>query len=85
MPTVGAVLSAVSVLDGPAPAAALPAASLAVPSPMLIPSVPSPVIPLMRTVGVDVEPFSTLTLPFEVPVLFRVTFADNRLIVLAPV
>ncbi len=64
----GAVLSTTKVVPGPALGAVLPAASLAVPAAMPMPRVPSPVMPLSRTVGVLVVPFTIATLAAAVPV-----------------
>ncbi len=71
---VGTVLSTVKVALGPA-AAAEPIALLAVPAAIDIPSVPSPVRPLIVTVRAVVPVPLTATVPLAVPVLFNVTFA----------
>ncbi len=84
METDGAVLSTLKVVPGPALAAVLPAVSLAVPAAMLMPSVPSPVMLLIRTVAVVLVPLSTLTVPLAVPVLFSVTLPLSRLTEFAP-
>ena len=84
MLTVGAVLSTVNVLLGPAAGARLPAVSDAVPDASEIPSVPSPVMLEMVTVRVVVPVPETATDPFAVPVLFRVTLPDASVTVLAP-
>ena len=70
--TVGAVLSTVKVVLGPAAAAVLPAVSEAVPAPIEMPSVPSPV--MLDNVTVRVIPLPvTETLPaLADPVLFTV-------------
>ncbi len=84
MVSTGGVLSTVKLLPGPAVVALFPAVSLAVPDAMLMLSVPSPVMPLMRTVGEAVVSLSTLTLPLAVPVAASVTLAACRLIVFVP-
>lgn len=70
---------------GPAPAAVLPAVSLAVPAAIEIASVPSPVMPLTVTVRVAVPVPVTLTVPFAVPVFTRVTLPAARPTESAPV
>ncbi len=82
---VGAVLSMVTAVLGPAAGAGLLSAFVAVPAAILIPSVPFPVMLLTRTVGVAVAPLSTLAVPLAVPVVFNVTLPASRLIVVAPV
>ena len=67
----GGVLSAVKVSLGPAAAARLPARSVAVSAAIDIPSVPSPLIPVIVTVRVLPVPL-TLTVPLALPVLFSV-------------
>jgi hypothetical protein len=78
------VLSTVNVALGPVPEALFPAVSVAVPLPMLIPSVPFPVILLMDTVGVLVVPLLTDIVPVAVPVVFRVIAPTVRLTEFAP-
>ena len=69
---VGAVLSTVKIVLGPAAGARFPAVSLAVPAAIEMPNVPLPVIPLIVTVRV--APLQdTPTEPLAVPVAFNVT------------
>ena len=84
MDIVGPELSTVNVVLV-APGSVLPAPSLALPAAMVIPRVPSPVIPLMVTVGVAVAPPVTAIFPVAFPVVFKVILAANRLTVVAPV
>jgi hypothetical protein len=81
---VGAVLSTVNVALGPAEGARFPALSWAVPPSIEIPSVPSPLIPLIVTVGVAVVPLLTAMLPLAVPVVFNVIAAGVKLAEVAP-
>ncbi len=71
--------------EGDEPLAALPALSNAVPGAILMPRLPSPVMPLMRTVGVEVVPLSTLNVPAASPVVFSVMLPTARLTLVAPV
>ena len=77
----GGVLSTVNVALGPAAGAVLPAVSDAVPAAMEIPMVPSPVVFVIVTVRVVPEP-ETNTVPFAVPVLFKVTVAGASVLAL---
>ena len=54
------------------------------PAAMLIERIPSPVIPLTRTVGVVVAALSTLIAPLPVPVTLRATFAAVKFTKLEP-
>jgi hypothetical protein len=85
MATVGAILSTTNVVLGPAEPAKLPAASLAVPAAMEIPTVPFPLIPLMVTVLVAVPAPVTLMVPVAVPVVFKLTLALAKVTADAPV
>ena len=60
------------VVLGSAAAAVLPAVSLAVPSVIMIPMAPSPVMPQIVTVWLVIPAPLTTTVPLAVPVLFRV-------------
>jgi hypothetical protein len=82
---VGPELSTVNVALGPAGDAWLPALSLAVPAAIEIPSVPSPVILLIVTVGVAVVPPVTATFPEAFPVELRIMSPAVKLIEVAPV
>ena len=82
---VGPVLSTVKVVLGPAAGAGLEAPSVAVPAAIEIPNVPSPVIPLIVTVRVDVPVPVTDTDPVALPVVFNVTFAADKVTAVAPV
>ena len=73
--TVGAVLSTLNVLEGPALEAVLPARSEAVPEAKEIPIVPSPVQELRETVRVEVPVPLTATVQSAVPVLLSVRSA----------
>jgi len=79
MPMVGRMLSQVKTALGPAAGALLPDLSVAVPSGMEMPRVPSPLMALMVTVRVVPVPV-TATVPLAVPVLFRVMFAGTRVL-----
>lgn len=79
------LLSTITVLLGPADGAVLPAASLAVPAAMVMPNVPSPVMLLIVTVREVLSVPLTLTVPFAVPVLFKVILDAVRLTKSAPV
>ena len=68
---VGAVLSTVNVVLGPAAGAVFPAVSVAVPAAMEIPRVPSPVMLESVTVRVVPEPLTPIV-ALAVPVLFKV-------------
>jgi hypothetical protein len=85
MEMVGPVLSTIKVALGPAAAAVLPAASLAVFAAKEMPKVPLPVIALILTVLVAVPLPKTDTVPVAVPVVFKVTSVGAKLTVLAPV
>ena len=74
-------MSTVKVVLGPAPGALLPARSLAVPEAMVIPSVPSPVIPEMVTVRVSPVP-ETPSVPVAVLVVFKVMLPVARVLAL---
>jgi hypothetical protein len=78
---VGAVLSAVNVPLDPLAGALFPAKSVAVPAPIEIPSVPSPVTPERVTVQAAPDPL-TPTLALAVPVLFSSTFPGVRVLAL---
>jgi len=82
---VGAVLSTLNVLLGPAAGAVLPAVSDAVLAAIEIPSVPSPVILEIVTVRVVLPVPVTATVPLAVPVLFSVTLPATSVTVSAPV
>jgi len=84
MLTVGAVLSTVNVVDGPAAAALLPALSLAVDAAIDMPIVPSPVIDDTVTVRVEVPDPLTAAVPLAVPVLFNVTLPAASVTLSAP-
>ena len=71
----GAVLSTVNVALGPAAGAGFPPDVVAVPDASEIPSVPSPDMPEIVTVRVNVPEPDTPTVPVAVPVVFSVTFA----------
>ena len=82
--SVGAVLSMLTVVDGPAPASAFPAASVAVAAATVIPTVPSPVHEERETVRV-VEPVpETAKAQSAVPVLLSVTSPLDKLTLVAP-
>ena len=83
--TVGGVLSTVNVVDAPIALDVLPAVSDAVPAAIDIPKVPSPVMFEIVTALVAVPEPVTATVPFAVPVLFKVTFPFARVTVSAPV
>ena len=85
MTRVGAVLSTVKVVYGPAARAELPAVSLAVPAAIEIPSVPSPVRFDIVTVRVAVPLPVTATFPFAVLVLLSVISPTARVTLSAPV
>src|SRR5206468_1479411 len=72
---VGLVLSTVKVGLGPTASATLPARSLPEPASMAMPSVPSPVMPLMVMVRVAPVLLSKLSVPFALPVVLRCTLA----------
>ena len=76
---VGAVLSTVNVVLGPAAGARLPAVSEAVPAAMEIPMVPSPVMAERVTVRVVPVP-DTPTVAFVVPVWFRVILPGDSVL-----
>ena len=78
--TVGAVFTTSNVALGPA-AGQEPPRLLAVPAAMPIPRLPSPLILDMVTVRVLPLPLTDDTVPVAVPVLFRVTLAEERLMV----
>src|SRR5947208_1787626 len=79
----GAVLSTVKVVLGPAEAAVLPAVSLAVPDAIEIPRVPSPVIGERVTIRVAVPVPDTATVAAAVPVVFNVMSPDASVTKLA--
>ena len=81
---VGAVLSTLNVVEGPAPAALFPAASEAVAEASVIPTVPSPVQELNVTVRVEVPVPLTATEQSAVPVLFKVISLEATLTAVAP-
>jgi hypothetical protein len=83
--TAGWIVSTETVALGPAAVAGLPAASVAVPAAIDIPSVPLPVIPEMVTSRVVVSMMLTPTVPVAVPVVSRVIAVGSRLTELAPV
>ena len=85
METVGAVLSTLKVVLGPAAAAVFPALSLAVAEAKEMPKVPSPVIELIVTVLVLVPEPLTATVPSADPVLLSVTLPATRETESAPV
>ena len=76
--TDGGVLSTLKVVLGPAPVSKFPIGSEEVPAAMVMPSVPSPVILEIVTVGLLVVPLETLTDPFADPVLLRVILPEVR-------
>jgi hypothetical protein len=80
----GAVLSTVKVVLGPAAAALLPAVSLALPAAIEIPSVPLPVIAERVTVRVAVPVPETPTAPSAVLVLFNVIPPADKVTESAP-
>ena len=82
---VGAELSTVNVVLGPAAAALIPSFPVAVAAARLMPSVPSPVIELIVTVRVVVPVPDTATLPVAVPVVFNVTLPAANVTASAPV
>ena len=79
------MLSTVKLVLGPAAEARFPAVSLAVDAAILIPSVPSPVIPEILTVIVVVPDPVTATVPVALPVASRVMFEFSRVTASAPV
>ena len=81
---VGAVLSIVKVVDGPAPAAVFPAASEAVAEAKVIPTVPSPVHEDRDTVRVAVPVPLTTTVQSAVPVLLSVMSLEAAVTAVAP-
>ena len=81
MEIVGAVLSTVKVVLGPAAGARLPARSEAVPAAIEIPRLPLPVMLLMVTVRVRPVPLTAIV-PLAVPVLFSVMLPAARVLVL---
>ena len=83
--TVGAVLSSVKVVDGPTPAAVLPAASEAEPEATVIPTAPSPVQLESVTVRVEVPAPVTAAVQSADPVLFTVISASAKVTDEAPV
>ena len=84
METPGPVLSTVKIELGPADRAVFPRESTAVFEAIDILRVPSPVMPETVTIRV-VDPVpDTETVPFAVPVLFRVMCDELRVIELAP-
>ena len=70
---------------GPAAAAVLPAASVAVPAANEMARVPLPEIEPIVTVRLEVPVPDTLTVPVAVPVALRATFAALSVTVVAPV
>ena len=68
----GIRLSTVKVVLGPAPASVISKTFEDVPAGMLIPSVPSPVIPFTVTIGLFVVLSVIVTVPSALPVLFNV-------------
>ena len=85
MASVGAVLSTLNVVDGPALAEVFPAASEAVADASEIPIVPSPVQDDKETVRVEVPVPETATEQSAVPVLLRVTSPTAAVTLVAPV
>ena len=83
MAIVGPELSTVNVALGPAPGAKL-TPSVAVPAAIVIPKVPSPVMPLIVTVLVVVPPPETATVPLAVPVVFKVILPGTKVTEVAP-
>jgi hypothetical protein len=69
---------------GPAGPALFPAASVAVPAAIEIPSVPSPVVPEIVTVRVAVPVPLTAIMPVAVPVVFSVMFVVASAIAATP-
>ena len=82
--TVGAVLSSINVVEGPAPAAKFEAASVAVPEAIVIPTVPSPVQEDSVTVRVLVPAPETAAEQLAVPVLLTVISAFAKVTAVAP-
>ena len=83
--TMGPALSTSRAVEGPVTRLAFPPASVAMPAAMDMLIVPFPVMPLRVTVGLAVVPFVTVTVvAVAVPVVFRVTSPDVRLMVVAP-
>jgi len=82
--TLGWLLTTLQLALGPA-AGAEPTAFEALPASIEIPRLPVPVQADIVTVRVVVPVPDTVTTPFAVPVLLSTTFADVRLIVVAPV
>ena len=82
---VGAVLSSVKVVEGPAAAVVLPEASTAVPDAMEIPMVPSPVHEESVTVRVDVPVPLTAAEQVAVPDVLTVISPLANVIEEAPV
>ena len=83
--TVGAVLSTLNDVLGPAAEAGFPHPSTAVPGAREIPRVPSPVIFWMETIGEKLPAPLIITVPFAVPVLLSVMSAADRVTADAPV
>ena len=81
---VGAVLLTLKVVEGPAPAAAFPAASEAVAEASVTPIVPSPVQDESETVRVDVPVPETAREQSAVPVLFKVMSLELVVTEVAP-
>ena len=81
----GPVLSTVKVALGPAARERLPAVSDALPEAMLIPSVPSPLIPVISTVRLPVPEPVTFTVPVAVPVVLSVIMPGASKMLSAPV
>ncbi len=82
---VGPIVSTVKVLLGPADDARFPNESTAVPEAIEIPNVPFPVIPEILTVLVEGPVPETDTVPLAVPVLFKVTLLELKVINVASV
>lgn len=83
---VGAVLSTLNTVEGPAATTKFPAVSEAVLEAIVIPNVPSPVILEIVTVLVDVlESTVTAIVPVTVPVVFKVMSLFESVTVSAPV
>ena len=79
MAMVGEVLSTAKVALAPEVGAKLPAVSLAVPAPMVMPNVPSPV--MLERVTVRVRPLPLTPIEaLAVPVVFRVMFPEARVL-----
>ena len=84
IPRVGAVLSTLKTVLGPADPTALPATSVAVAAAIEIPNVPSPVMPEIVTVRVATSDPDTATVPLAVPVVFNVMLPVVSVIALTP-